>query len=59
MERTKDQEQKKSVPPETDEGHKKTAPLQQKATSIGRRSWADLADEEELERNQLGDGERK
>ena len=59
VERMKDQEQKKTAPIGIHKGQKKTAPLQHKAKSIGRRSWADLADEEELERNQLGDGERK
>ena len=55
----KEQDQENTVPTETREGQTKTALLQQKAKPFGRRSWADLADEEELERNQLGDGERK
>ena len=57
--KTKEQKQQKAAPTETNEGQKKTAPLQQKAKHLGWRSWADLADEEELERNQLGEGVRK
>ena len=39
-------------------GHKQAAPLQAEASNPVRKSWADLADEEELERSSQPDAER-